>query len=66
MKKSYSTPWARMVDFSYDEQVVATSVGGCKPEKVYSQSDSITCNLREGMSARMSLIGCDLYLDQVV
>lgn len=28
MKKAYKTPKARMIDFTYDEQVTATSPGG--------------------------------------
>ena len=64
MKKQYRKPSAKLVDFSYDEQVVAVSVPGCMPHYVYSQDNRETCELKDGMmaGARMVLIGCELYI----
>ena len=42
MKKQYTTPAARMIDFNYDEQVVATSVI-CKNYNLLSVENPETC-----------------------
>ena len=62
MKKTYRTPCAKVVDFNYDEQVVATS-NGCYIEHIISRTIALNCTLREGASTYAMIIGCDIYWD---
>ena len=67
MKKQYRKPSAKLVDFSYDDQVVAVSAPGCLPNAVYAYGDANTCpplNEFTATNARISMIGCYLYFDQ--
>lgn len=68
MKKQYRKPSAKLVDFSYDEQVVAVSVPGCLPNAVYAYGDADTCpplqEFTQSKSRAAQVIGCYLYMDQ--
>lgn len=65
MKRAYSTPKARMIDFAYDEQVVATSTGGC--DKLYNigskeaNTDCVQILKEEIQTYGLQEIGCGIY-----
>ena len=66
MKKRYSTPSAKLVDFNYDEQVVATS-SRCNNYSIWGIENPKTCvaELKDKPSpmARIAVIDCVLYMD---
>lgn len=64
MKKKYSAPTAKMVDFSYDEQVVAVS-SKCNNYSVWGIENPTTCmaELKDKPVARIAVIDCVLYMD---
>ena len=64
MKKRYSTPSAKLVDFNYDEQVVATS-SKCNNYSIWGIENPTTCTveLKDVPQARMAIVGCVLYMD---
>ena len=65
MKRAYSTPKVKMVDFSYDDQVVAASMI-CQNYTLMGKDNPTTCYDEEKDSpvkSRMVVIGCTLYMD---
>ena len=73
MKKTYSTPIAKLVDFSYDEQVVAMSTK-CNNYSVWGIENPTTCTAElkdvpqatPSPMARIGVVGCVLYMDDYV
>ena len=67
MKKTYSTPRAKLINFEYDEQVVAASTGGC--DKIYTVGSmdfdiNPDCaeSARDGASTyALIVVGCGVY-----
>ena len=64
MKKKYSKPSVKLVDFSYDEQVVAAS-SKCNNYSIWGIENPTTCTaeLKDVPQTRMAVIGCVLYMD---
>lgn len=67
MKKQYVTPRAKKVDFSYDEQVVASSV--CMNYNIWSKDNTTSAVCTDELKdvpqlARITILDCNLYLDQ--
>ena len=65
MKREYLTPTAKLVDFSYDEQVVATSMI-CNNYTLVGKENPVQCHDEEKdqpVMTRMVVIGCTLYMD---
>lgn len=64
MKRKYSAPTAKMVDFNYDEQVVATSII-CNNYTLVGKENPTTCyeEEKDRPIARMIVIDCTLFLD---
>lgn len=65
MKKRYVRPNAKMVDFSYEDQVVASSV--CNNYSAWGKENPKTCQdeLKDvPQLAKITFVGCIIYLDQ--
>ena len=65
MKKKYSTPSVKFVDFNYDEQVVAQS-SICNNYSIWGIENPTTCTaeLKDvPQKTRMAVVGCVLYMD---
>lgn len=64
MKRKYLAPIAKMVDFNYDEQVVASSIT-CNNYTLVGKENPTTCydEEKDKPMVKMVIIGCTLYLD---